>query len=421
MNESAILEIFEIDYSDLVLIASANYESLCSEEIHRLQLIAEYLMENLGPTGPGLVAVKSVPEASILRRRLLPLARKLAILHNDDRKRILKEHNLGSDVSLKNLDRVVSSFVMQLNYENLGLEKNERHEISSVDGLEFENFGGDFKKLGFLMMKIGVYLAQICDRVIGSRELEPSLLESCSAKGRLIHYHSGLDNLIIKEAAKSNGRHNCKSLTRDVVKLKSFECCGQTRENKDIAESSTGFWQQWHYDYGIFTVLTSPLFLQSDEQRPCPNGSTYLQIFHPEKKSVFSVAASPECFIVQVGESADLLSKGMLRATLHCVSRPLEHDDLSRETFAVFLQPAWNKTFSLADYNPHPSNSGSWQLRLPSVGSRDTKLRLENSLGDIHRVVPPLTMRMKDGMTFDEFSRETTKQYYGSSGLQSKP
>jgi hypothetical protein len=26
---------------------------------------------------------------------------------------------------------------------------------------------------------------------------------------------------------------------------------------------------------------------------------------------------------------------------------------------------------------------------------------------------------LKDGMTFAEFSRETTKQYYGGSGLQS--
>jgi hypothetical protein len=38
---------------------------------------------------------------------------------------------------------------------------------------------------------------------------------------------------------------------------------------------------------------------------------------------------------------------------------------------------------------------------------------------EIHKIVPPLSSRLKDGMTFAEFSRETTKQYYGGSGLQS--
>ncbi|KAK7282867.1 hypothetical protein RIF29_11958 [Crotalaria pallida] len=35
---------------------------------------------------------------------------------------------------------------------------------------------------------------------------------------------------------------------------------------------------------------------------------------------------------------------------------------------------------------------------------------------EIQRIVPPLSSRLKDGMTFAEFSRETTKQYYGGSG-----
>ncbi|KAG2325340.1 hypothetical protein Bca52824_008068 [Brassica carinata] len=45
--------------------------------------------------------------------------------------------------------------------------------------------------------------------------------------------------------------------------------------------------------------------------------------------------------------------------------------------------------------------------------------RDEVSKADIHSTVPPLWSRIRDGMTFAEFSRETTKQYYGGSGLQS--
>jgi hypothetical protein len=38
---------------------------------------------------------------------------------------------------------------------------------------------------------------------------------------------------------------------------------------------------------------------------------------------------------------------------------------------------------------------------------------------EIQKILPPLSSRLKDGMTFAEFSCETTKQYYGGSGLQS--
>ena len=85
------LELYQLDYSDLILLSSAKDSSSSSfQQIQRLQLITQTVMENLGPTGPGLIAVKSVPFASNLRRSLLPLARKLALLNYEDQNRILK-------------------------------------------------------------------------------------------------------------------------------------------------------------------------------------------------------------------------------------------------------------------------------------------------------------------------------------------
>ena len=52
-------------------------------------------------------------------------------------------------------------------------------------------------------------------------------------------------------------------------------------------------------------------------------------------------------------------------------------------------------------------------------GNGHTELDFNEAAQDIHKIVPPLSSRLKDGMTFAEFSRETTKQYYGGSGLQS--
>ncbi|XP_017191166.2 uncharacterized protein [Malus domestica] len=170
---------------------------------------------------------------------------------------------------------------------------------------------------------------------------------------------------------------------------------------------SENLWQQWHYDNGIFTVLTAPIFRLVS----LSEWNTYLQIFDPRKDNAFMVKASPESFIIQVVESADIISRGKLRATLRSVCRPSKFDNLSRETFVVFLQPAWNKTFSVTDY---PMNMGT-SSEIKQVDDPDQNKMTE----EIQKIVPPLALRLKDGIIFADFSRETTKQYYGGSGLQS--
>jgi hypothetical protein len=93
---------------------------------------------------------------------------------------------LGSDVPLKNLDRIVSSFAMQLRYEQ-GLDLEQDHfdvdMMREIQDSEFINLGNTFRKLGFFMMDLGIRIARICDKAIGGQELEQSLLESmCSER-----------------------------------------------------------------------------------------------------------------------------------------------------------------------------------------------------------------------------------------------
>lgn len=352
---------------------------------------------------------------------------------------------MGSDVPLKNPDRSVSSFAMQLKYANategkhnrvdykLHSEDNHREAdetISECQDMKFKNVGSIFKELGFLMMELGLRLAQICDRAIGSNEIEHSLLESCAAKGRLIHYHSVLDGLLLKE----NASHKKTNKTAAKGK-KDQKCINSNYQSSSFDVRSFGIhsnlWQQWHYDYGIFTVLTAPLFLMQSssltarkeepfsasccEEFLSPLGHTSLQIYDPNKNKLFMVKAPPESFIIQVGEAADIISKGRLRSTLHSVYRPAKFENLSRETFVVFLQPSWNKTFSITDY-PQANVTSNDRCLDDEPKSRQDKSKL---CEEIQRIVPPLSSRLKDGMTFAEFSRETTKQYYGGSGLQS--
>lgn len=313
-----------------------------------------------------------------------------------------KEHHLGSDVPLKNPERLVSSFAMHLNYQPSPSSNSCGAAEDDDDDDEFNNLGLVFRELGFCMMDLGLSVARVCDREIGGGFLEGTLLDSCTAKGRLIHYHSAADHSFLREQTERRRKQSGKQVRN-------------RNETGLSGRSHFNLWQQWHYDYGIFTILTDPLFLSSHSCQDCNFVTThsYLRIFHPSKNKFYMVKTPQDSFIVQIGESADILSNGRLRSTLHCVCRPdkqLEH--ISRETFAVFLQPNWSHTFSVSEHTMEHIRSGSLQRQ--QILDAD-----EVSKADIHNIVPPLSSRIRDGMTFAEFSRETTKQYYGGSGLQS--
>ncbi|KAM6558704.1 hypothetical protein CsatA_027943 [Cannabis sativa] len=423
MEKAEGFELFELHYSDLLILSSDYVQSPSSSpaELQRLDIVKRHIMETLGPMGPGLLSVSGVPNYSVLRH-CLPLARNLALLDSDQRNRILKDNKLGSDVPLKNPCRNVSSFAMQLRY----FEKNSNSGgdlLFNDRAKEFESLGSDLAELGFFMMELGLRLARVCDSAIGGRELEQSLLESRASKGRLIHYHSKLDTrLLLKHSAKKkrgNSKHEQKRKQAHDEQGASKACFG------------SDLWQQWHYDYGIFTILTAPLFLLQEieeeedelmesryEECGYPNGHTCLQIYDRNKKGIFMANSSPESFIIQVGESAEVLSKGKLRATLHSVSRPGKYENLSRETFVVFLQPAWDKVLCISGY---PMKCLSLEDRCLNLltSEEEEEEGFGERIEEIEKIVPPLSSRLKDGMTFAEFSRETTRQYYGGSGLQS--
>ncbi|KAJ3699966.1 hypothetical protein LUZ61_003671 [Rhynchospora tenuis] len=414
--EPEIIELYDLHFSDLLLLSSSDaLSSPTPVDQSRLECISASVMEALGPSGPGLLSISGVPLASSLRRSLLPLALHLSLLNPKDRAPLLKRHGLGSDVPLKKPDRKVSSFASLLKYQGESvLDQVQEIDFTSssediehnfglheLDEGEFDHLGDTFEKLGRCMMELGVRLARICDNAMQSIELEKSIIQSGSAKGRLIHYHSELDGFILKEATK-NVRHVNRSKKSPAFK----EIC---KEKSTVAD----LWQQWHYDYGIFTVLTSPLFLSSTvegehlvskESLP-PMGHSCLQLFDNRKKRIVSVKCQAESFIIQVGEAADVLSGGKLRSTLHSVSKPTGlAGDVSRETFVLFLQPSWDKVLHYDGFSMDP----------------DEEVRSGDELAEIRSKIPPLSARLRNGMTFAEFSRETTKQYYGGSGIQSK-
>lgn len=522
-----ILELVQIDYSHLI---DPSLENKCIQNV----------MEALGPGGPGLMAVTGIPSVEALRLTLLPLSRKLALMDDTQRRCILKDHGLGTDVPLKKPDRNVSSFAAQLKFarnlctkleqENVSPKGNtdykqrpasppegnskpkvidqEYAEIVFSQGLQrgdFEDLGNSFRQLGFCMVDVGLLLAQLCDRAVGGIELEKTILESSTAKGRLIHYHSLNERILLmnsvnikktkkKLSAKDAGfqlgcahSRNCSPVSSDqnfkgkghhAVPKKNASFHKQT----DTLPSplASDLWQQWHYDYGIFTLLTVPLFLstfelpirniengctvtnQDAQECSSPDGHTYLKILNTVNGKEMFASAPSGSLIIQVGEAAQILSGGKLRATAHCVCRSSERTDVSRETFVVFLQPSWNKSLSSPRWfngerteTKHDSEDISTcsstdmmqtnELKNKFIGlspfnedehsskyvGEKSTANIETFIGDlncsnavvvneIQKIVPPLMSRWKEGQTFAEFSRETTRQYYGADGMQSK-
>ncbi|KAF6987373.1 hypothetical protein CFC21_005027 [Triticum aestivum] len=444
------LDIHEIPFADLLLLLLSPEAAAAGDADGRRRRLLATVWAALGPGGAGLLAVSGVPRAAALRRRLLPLARRLALMDNPSRARLLKKHGLGSDVPLKKPDRSVSSFAQLLRHDH---DSGKLHSpesttettggmevIAGVDGFgenkggddgdDIENLGELFKELGLCMMELGILVARACDIVIGGNQLEQSITDFGSAKARLIHYHSELDSRIIKERSstkrKSLVNNAAAAAARpvsdhmDTGQMPGSEdgsCLKSAEENSFI--SLVNLWQEWHYDYGVLTVLTAPLFLRSALGQECPvseecslpDGHSHLQLF--DKRRIFSVRCSQESFIVQVGEAAGILSRGKLRSTLHAVSRPLGLPNISRETFVVFLQPSWDKTLPFSGYSSADEEDGSSD-HMESAGSCGEHTLMQ----EILKKIPPLSSRLKEGMTFAEFSRQTTKRYYGGGGIQ---
>ncbi|KAM3406160.1 hypothetical protein ACQJBY_000295 [Aegilops geniculata] len=468
------LDIDEIPFADLLLLLSPEAAAAGDDgdaDGRRRRLLAT-VWAALGPGGTGLLAVSGVPRAAALRRRILPLARRLALMDHPSRAHLLKKHGLGSDVPLKKPGRSVSSFAQLLRHgdsgklhspESMSETTGGMEVLAGVDGFgehkggdgdDIENLGDLFKELGLCMMELGILVARACDIVIGGNQLEQSITDSGSAKARLIHYHSELDNRIIKEMSSTRKRSlannaaaarrlsdhmdtgqrpasedgSCIRLKDGTAVVKSAEeneSQGAAVQGHGSAISLVNLWQEWHYDYGVLTVLTAPLFLRSalgqehpvSEECSVPGGHSHLQLF--SKRRIFSVRCSRESFIVQVGEAAGILSGGKLRSTLHAVSRPLGFPNISRETFVVFLQPSWDKTLpflgnSSADEDDSSDHMESASRDDGSAGSCSEHILMQ----EILKKIPPLSSRLKEGMTFAEFSRQTTKRYYGGGGIQ---
>lgn len=168
-------------------------------------------------------------------------------------------------------------------------------------------------------------------------------------------------------------------------------------------------WCGWHNDNSCITGLLPALFLNEetgeDATVPAPRvgePATGLYIKSVQGE-LFRVVIPPGCAAFQIGESAQIISGGVLRATPHhvCGHRYAGEEGevrISRETFALFMQPQWDS-----------------KICPPDEVSYEQMLKNEEK-----KLIPPLSKRVnpqedldgRDKVHFGKFLSDSFDEYY---------
>ena len=146
----------------------------------------------------------------------------------------------------------------------------------------------------------------------------------------------------------------------------------------------------WHLDHGCVTCLLSPLYLDlAGNTLPKPD-QCGLYVKSPRDGSLNQVDIPADCLAIQLGETFQILSGGLLRATPHCV-RASTNPQLTREQLVLFMDCRPEEPLVLPEYS------------LPREEVLETPFLPEG--------VPLLTDRLRGANCYREFMDNTLKAY----------
>jgi hypothetical protein len=289
-----------------------------------------------------------------------------------------------------------------------------------------------------LLQNVISIVCKSCDEALGlvssEKSLSNVLAQSKTAKARMIYYHA--KGIVSKDKEEKELRTVSKDKEEKELRTVLHEDDDDKDRNSIDTISTIGTWQNWHYDYGLFTALISPelkdlsypeLSIENEiNSEESEESSSYggLVVLSTDMNSILHVPIPSNTIAIQVGEAASILTGGRLKACLHCVARPtpspspsfhsslLEKNSsntLTRQIFVLFAQPSWSQILQPLD------SSLEISTKEDITKVEETNQFLEKSLH-----VPPLSHRYIQSMTFSEFAAKTTKSYYGKTGKQGK-
>jgi len=333
--------------------------------------LSNEIEEAFGLSGLGLIVVKGIPDFPKLRQNLLPLSSEFAKLPNSVKEKYVhgqSHYSFGWSHGKEQLKAGVPDIYKGSYYNNpqYDVPTTDPARIAAAPEVCCQNIWPKedlpelepaFKALGQLIVNVGLELAHHCDKHVlaklGNRFHEENYLKnvirsSRCTKARLLHY---------------------------------FE----VPDASPVSSTETDNWCGWHNDHDSLTGLCSAMYrdIRTGEAVMCPDADAGLYA-RTRTGGVQQVRIPPDCLAFQIGESSQITSGGLLRATPHAVKalNPPDSAFIARDTFAVFMQP--NVDFTLSPPDGIPASD-------VSVG------------------------QFKQGMDFGAFGRATIELYY--SGL----
>lgn len=108
--------------------------------------------------------------------------------------------------------------------------------------------------------------------------------------------------------------------------------------------NSMSSWCGWHTDHGSLTGLTCGMFMKDAVELPSLDSAAGLYV-KTRSGQIIKVVYGEDEIAYQIGETTEILSRGRLCATPHCVLAPKGEaaTGVERSTFALFMQPNWDE------------------------------------------------------------------------------
>ena len=241
---------------------------------------------------------------------------------------------------------------------------------TNVFPAEVPDFEPAVRAAADLVISVGARVAAECDKVVQKSfpgQAPPQQLENVVRKEhhhacRVLHYFARPDAVSGTDAAPADS-----SVDDD--------------------------WCGWHNDHCVLTGLLPAGYHTDTSGALVPNPDPQragLHIKNRQGQRVHLPPVGPNALLFQIGETAQVLSGGLLKATPHMVAAAAT-PGISRSTLAVFMEPG-------ADY----------RMDMPAAADVEQALLCQY----LPPGVPLLSGRWQAGINFGDFSRRTFSAYY---------
>jgi isopenicillin N synthase-like dioxygenase len=282
-----------------------------------------------GDRGLGLCVVRGVPGLAEVRQRLLPLARELARLPTEVLAKYELEEtlyqtgwSLGREKFQGKPDLAKGSFYANPIFDDPAdgndamREKYPWAAWNNVWPEEVPALEAAFKDVGRLVYETAKPIVEQCDLLIDAKHgngsgrlFDITFNKSRLALGRLLHYY-----------AIPSGSSGATS-------------------------SEPGEWCGWHNDNSTITGLVPAMWFNDLTGEEAPASKTAGLFVKGRHGEIERVRMPIDCLGFQIGEAAQIISGGILKATPHQVrghQASVCEPALTRETFALFIEPNWD-------------------------------------------------------------------------------